>query len=138
MTCQPVTPALLPTIPRGLLQLYWLPVRLTLKMQYAVVNGLTLGMLDDLTEEVEHALVEGADVLTVLQEKIQLMQQSPLTDEQRLLIARTSLEDAEGQIKKIVRDLLESVLRLPFNRLESQPSRRRFPVTLEGSVVVGQ
>jgi hypothetical protein len=124
-----------PVTPQQVLQLYWLPVRTTLKLQYALINGITLGLLDDLHEEIEHALVNGADVVDVLATKIQLMQQSPLTGAQRQLLVQTSLEDAEGQLKHILSDLLTTVLKLPFNRLAPQPDRRRFPVTIEGQSV---
>lgn len=125
----------LPAIPRHILRLYWLPVRITWKIQYALINNLTLGLLDDLHEEIEHALVNGADVVDLLATKIQLLQQTPLTDAQRQLLLQTSLQDAEGQLKHILSELLTTILQLPFNRLAPQPDRRRFPVTIEGQSV---
>ena len=121
-------------LPKGLLGLYFLPARMVLKAQYSMINTLTLGLLDDFSEEVEHALVEGVDVVRLLADKIVEIQQTPLTIEQRQLLARTSLEDAETTIRHILDDLFRNVLALPFNRIDDRPSRKRFPVVIEGSV----
>ncbi|WP_317931312.1 hypothetical protein [Halioxenophilus sp. WMMB6] len=128
----------LPWHPANLARLYWAPWQWAWKMHYQLVNGVTLGLLDEIAEEVEHALVEGKDVAATLIERIQVLQQSPLDDNQKQRIAETSFEQADQDLKAIVNALLTNILQLPIARLQGRPARKRFPVTLEGEVIERQ
>lgn len=137
MTYAPSTPSSSTLLTGKLLvklgwQMWWVPTRFVLQCQYTWVNQLTLGMLDDLAEEVEHALVEGNDAVTLLVDKIQQLQQMPVTEEQRHMVVQTLLQESEQQISQIIQELISRVLALPFNRLDDKPARRRFPVVIEG------
>ena len=115
--------------------LYWAPWRFGLQMQYQVFNAATLGLLDDVTEELEHALVEGKDITESFVEDIVALQQSTFSAAQKQAIAQTTLDNAENQLKHIASDLVQNVMLMPWMRLLGRPARKRFPVTLEGQAV---
>jgi len=118
-----------------LAQSYFAPVRLGMEMQYQFMNTVTMGMLDDIAAEIEHALVEGRDVTNAFLEQIQRLQQSQLSAEQRQLLAQTRLNEAEQNLQQIIKELVVNLMQLPFSRMNGKPARKRFAVTLEGQVI---
>lgn len=101
-------------------------------MHYQMLNALSWGLLDDIAEEFEHALVEGRDAGDTLLQQIQALQGADLSLEQRQQLAQAKLHEAEGNIHSIVKELVLNLLQLPFTRLGGKPARKRFAVTLEG------
>ncbi|BFM05408.1 hypothetical protein [Halioxenophilus aromaticivorans] len=118
---------------------YWLgPMQAGMAMQYQFLNTLTWGLLDDISAEVEHALVEGRDLSQVLATQIQALQGAALSQEQKQLLARTRLLEAEENLHEIIQNLTLNLMQLPFTRLAGKPARKRFAITLEGEVVEGE
>lgn len=108
------------------------PLQLGWSFQYQMINALTWGMLDDVFAEIEHALVEGRDLTTTLVNQIQDIQGQALSQEQRQLLARARLNEAEDNLQSIIKALWLNLMQLPFTRLSGKPARKRFAVTLEG------
>ncbi len=115
---------------------FWLaPMQAGLAMQYQMLNAMTLGLLDDIAAEIEHALVEGRDLSQTLVHQIQQLQASALNPEQKQLLARTRLSEAEENLQQLLQELVVNLLQLPLSRLSGQPARKRFAVTLEGEIL---
>lgn len=112
--------------------LMFAPIQMGLKLQYKLWNILSWGMLDDMAEEIEHALVEGRDVTQHLIAQIQTLQGANLTPEQRQFLAQSKLYEAEENLQAIVKELITNLMQLPYTRLSGKSSRKRFAVTLEG------
>ncbi len=123
-----------PTNLNSLVGLCWAPWQMALQMQYQFYNAATLGMLDDIAGEFEHALVEGKEITENFVEDIVALQRSTISDSQKHLMAQTTLDNAEGQLKHIAEELLQNILFMPWLRATGRPSRKRFPVTLEGQL----
>ena len=115
---------------------YWLgAMQAGMAMQYQLINALSLGLLDDIAAEVEHALVEGRDLGQTLVDQIQALQGSSLDAEQKQFLARNHLSQAEDNFQQLLRQLITNLVQLPFTRLNGQPPRKRFAVTLEGELL---
>lgn len=101
-------------------------------MHYQMLNALSWGLLDDIAEEFEHALVEGRDAGDTLMQQIQALQGAELSPDQRQQLAQAKLHEAEESLHSIANELVLNLLQLPFTRLGGKPARKRFAVTLEG------
>lgn len=103
-----------------------------MRLQLQCLNTLTLGLMDDYTQELEHALVEGkaiGDELTdALQTIAQIQEPGP---EQQAQVTRC-MQHAESQLSQLFKDTSFNLAWLPLTRFANRPARRRFPVTLEG------
>lgn len=106
-----------------------------MRAQFAVADFMTLGLLTQARDELENALVEGVEIGEEFLIKFHQLQTQALSEQERHFEAQNALADAEFKIKNTLQSLAQNLFTLPFSHTLEKPSKKRFPVTLEGEVV---
>lgn len=109
--------------------------RQIMKAQFALADFMTLGLMTQARDELENALVEGVEIGEEFLVKFQQLQAQALSEEERHFEAQNALADAEFKIKNTLQSLAQNLLTLPFSQSLEKPTKKRFPVTLEGEVI---
>ncbi|GLS25277.1 hypothetical protein [Marinibactrum halimedae] len=120
---------------KTLLELYTAPMKAMFKTQYYWIDAMTLGMLREMEEEVEHSLVEASAITKKMINNIEASDDLYLSPQERMMKAEDHIDLAREEIDKTLKSMLETLVMLPFTRGEARPARKRFPVTIEGQPI---
>ncbi len=130
-------PALSP-LNNPFLEMYAQQTRRMINLQMTFADMATLGLINDLRQELEHSMVEGMEGMEGMEElyeKIHALQCQTASEETKNLLTQEAINDAQTHLKSVLSKLTTSMFTLPFSRRLPKPSRKRFPITVEGEVV---
>ncbi len=118
-----------------LFDIYAQQTRSLIQMQLAVADMITMGLISDFREEIEHSMVEGADVAETLIEKLQNLDTQYVDETDKQFLVDDAINHAQENLKAVMHEFALATMALPFQRMSPKPPRKRFPVTLDGEVV---